>query len=703
MINANHFREVNKMEKVLTTNIRNVALLGHGGCGKTTLAEAILYAAKDIDRVGKVGDGNTVCDYDPEEIKRGFSISTAVASTMWKTMKINIIDTPGYLDFVGETCEGLRAADAAVILVDGRAGLEVGTEIAWDNAKAAGVPRAFFVNKCDDSEARFGRVYNELREKFGNNLCPLFVPVNEERGKVVFVNLLDMSAYTYDQNGARKEIEMTDEYAAVADKYYAPLYEAIAQTSDELMEKFFADEKITRQEAVNAIHDGIITGAIIPVYCGAATNMWGVYNLLDSIAESFPRHTAKETEKIVDGDGEKDIEIKVEGAPSVFVFKTVADQFGKLSIFKVMSGTLKKDTLLHNRVTGADEKFSHIYMLRGKKQIEVDELCCGDIGMTSKLSDTNTSDTLTVSEDICYVPTKFPKPYMSRAVSAGAKGDEDKIAAGIGKLLDEDLTLKFENNAETKQMVLYGMSDIHIDVVVSKLKSRYGVSVELTEPKMAYRETIKGRVQVEGKHKKQSGGSGQYGHVKITFSHGEDDGLTFTQSVVGGSVPKGYYPAVEKGLLEAMQKGVLAGYPVVNLAADLFDGSYHAVDSNEISFKLAAKLAYKEGLPKANPILLEPIVELKVSVPESLVGDVIGDLNKRRGRVGGMNPDPEKEGNTIVEAEVPKGEMSDYTITLRAMTQGRGKFDYEFVRYEEVPGNIAQKIIAEAKNDDDDE
>jgi len=688
------------MAKVLTNDIRNVALLGHGGCGKTTLAEAMLFAAKDIDRIGKITDGNTVCDFDPEEIKRGFSISTAVASTMWKTMKINILDTPGYLDFVGESCEALRAADAAVILVDGKAGLEVGTEIAWDNAKEAGVPRSFFVNKCDDSEARFGRVYNELREKFGNNLCPLFVPVSEERGKAVFVNLLDMSAYTYDQSGARKEIEMTDEYSAVADKYYAPLYEALAQTSDELMEKFFADEKITRQEAINALHDGIIEGSIVPVYCGSATNMWGVYNLLDSIAESFPRHTAKKNETTKDGD---EVEIKVDGDTSVYVFKTVADQFGKMSIFKVMSGTLKKDTTLSNQRSGADEKFSHIYTLRGKKQTEVDELCCGDIGMTSKLSDTATCDTLTAGAAVEYSLINFPNPYMCRAIAAGAKGDEDKIAGGIAKILDEDKTVKYENNAETKQMLIYGMSDIHIDVLVSKLKSRYGVTVSLDDPKVAYRETIKGRSDVEGKHKKQSGGSGQYGHVKMRFSQGTEDGLTFTQSVVGGSVPKGYYPAVEKGLLEAMQKGVLAGYPVVNLAADLYDGSYHPVDSNEISFKLAAKLAYKEGLPKANPILLEPIVELKVSVPDALVGDVIGDLNKRRGRVGGMNPSEKKDGYTIVEAEVPKAEMMDYTVTLRAMTQGRGTFDFDFVRYEEVPGNIAQKIIAESKNNLDEE
>ena len=691
------------MDKVLTANIKNIALLGHGGCGKTTLAESMLFAAKDIDRMGKVGDGNTVCDFDPEEVKRGFSISTSVASTMWKSKRINILDTPGYLDFIGQVCEGLSAADAAVIVVDCRAGLEVGTEIAWDNANSAGVPRAFFINKCDDAEAHFGRTFEELREKFGSNLCPIFVPVNADKSNLVFVNLIEMVAYTYDKSGVRKEVPMTDEYKAAAEEYRAPLFEAIAQTSDELMEKFFADEEITKEEAIAALNVGIVDGSIVPVYCGSATNMWGVYNLLDAVADSFPSFSDTGKVKIADGDEIKEAPIDVDGPCSLFVFKTVADQFGKLTVFKVMSGSVKKDTAFKNSNTGSDEKFSHIYIMRGKKQIEVDELSCGDIGMTSKLSNTGTCDTLSVGGNVTYARIKYPKPYMCRAISAGTKGDEDKISGGISRLLDEDLTLKFENNPETKQMLLYGMSDIHIDVVVSKLKNRYGVSVNLSEPRIAYRETIKGRVQVEGKHKKQSGGSGQYGHVKMTFSHGEDEGLTFTQSVVGGNVPKGYYPAVEKGLLEAMQKGVLAGYPVVNLAADLFDGSYHPVDSNEISFKLAARLAYKEGLPKANPILLEPIVDLKVNVPDGLVGDVMGDLNKRRGRVGGMNPDPERSGYTIVEAEVPKAEMSDYTITLRAMTQGRGKFDFEFVRYEEVPGNIAQKIIAESKNDEDDE
>ena len=440
----------------------------------------------------------------------------------------------------------------------------------------------------------------------------------------------------------------------------------------------------------------------IPVFSGASSKLWGIKGLMDTVADSFPRHTAKKYEKIVSADGEiADLEINPDGDCSIYIFKTLVDQFGKMSLFKVMNGTLKRDMTLKNSRTGSSEKFSHIYILKGSKQTEVESLCCGDIGMISKLSSAATCDTFYAKDAVEYKKTEFPKPYLRKGIMTSDKGDEDKISSAVQKLLDEDPTLKYENNSETKQMLISGMGDIHIDIIASKLKTRYGINIQMSDPKIAYRETIKKSVQAEGKHKKQSGGSGQYGHVKITFSHGDAEGLTFTQSVVGGSVPKGYYPAVEKGLLEAMQKGVLAGYPVVNLAADLYDGSYHPVDSNEISFKLAAKLAYKEGLPKANPVLLEPIGTLTVSVPKDMVGDVMGDLNKRRGHVMGMNPDNNRPGYTLVEAEAPEAEMTDYTISLRAMSQGRGKYNFVFARYDEVPGNEAQKIIAAAKVDND--
>ena len=686
------------MANLTTKSIRNVALLGHGGSGKTTLAEAMLYGSGTIDRFGRTPDGTTICDYDTEEIRRGFSLSLATANLTWKDIKINVLDTPGYLDFSGEVLQGVRVADAAVITIDGKAGLEVGAELAWDYAVEAGIPRAFFVNKCDDPDANFNRVFNDLHEKFGAALCPVFVPIRTSNN-IIMIDLISMKAYRYNDNGKREEFMMRDEWENLATSYKDILNEALAGTSEELMEKYFAGEEITRDEAILALHEGIIAGSIVPVYCGAATKMWGVYALMDAIAESFPRPTARKVEHDVEGN---DVAIDVEGADTaLFVYKTSVDQYGLMSFFKVMNGTLTRDMVLKNLTSGAQEKMGHIYVMRGKKATEVDELVCGDLGMIQKLTGTKTGDTLRLTGDTKYKGIAFPKPYMTRAIVPAAKGDEDKISGGIAKLLDEDRTLIYENNAETKQMTISGLGDIHLDVTVARLKSRYGTGVVLTEPRIAYRESIKGTADVEGKHKKQSGGSGQYGHVKIRFSRGEDEGLTFTSSVVGGTVPKNFYPAVEKGLQEAMERGVLAGYPVVNLCADLYDGSYHPVDSNEISFKLAARLAYKEALPKAKPILLEPVGTLLVTVPDDMVGDVIGDVTKRRGRVLGMNPTEGKAGYTTLEADVPKAEMSDYVIALRASSQGRGRFDFTVKSYEEVPAAVAQKIIADHKVEED--
>ncbi len=681
-----------------TKSIRNIVLLGHGGSGKTTIAEAALYLAKATDRMGKIKDGNTVCDYDAEEIKRGYSLTLSMAPLPWNDCKINFIDTPGFLDFQGEVCAGVRVADAAIIALDGKAGVEVGAELAWDKVEEAGIPKAFFINKCDDPDADFDRVFNELHDQFGTAVCPVLVPVKDGK-KVTFLNLIKMKAYTFDDKGKRTEADLDAKMQEVAESYKEALNEALAATSEELLDKFFEEGEITQEEAIEALHQGIIDGSIVPVFSGSAVNFWGINFLLDTITDSFPRPTARKVEALENGD---EMAVAADGECAIFVFKTIADPFvGKMSFFKVMSGELTSDMTLKNTATGAAEKMAHIYTIRGKKQTEVTSLACGDIGMIAKLANTNTNDTLTLESDIQYKKIVFPKPYMVQAIMPAAKGDEDKISGGIARLLEEDPTLVYENNAETKQMTLAAMGDIHFAVVVSKLKSRFGTSVEMTAPKIAYRETIKGTADVEGKHKKQSGGSGQYGHVKMRFSHGEDEGLTFTQSVVGGTVPKNFYPAVEKGLQEAMVKGVLAGYPVVNLAADLYDGSYHPVDSNEISFKLAARLAYKAGLPQAKPVLLEPVGTLYATVPDALVGDVIGDLNKRRGRVLGMNPAEKKSGYTVVEADVPKAEMMDYTISLRAMSQGRGTYDFVVDRYEEVPGAVAQKVIAEADNSDD--
>ena len=690
------------MEKVFTKSIRNVALLGHSGGGKTSLAESMLYISRVTDRLGNITDGNTVCDYDPEEIKRGYSVSAAMAPMLWNGTKINILDTPGFFDFEAEVRQCVRVADAAIIVVDGKAGIEVGTEIGWNLATEAGIPKAFFINRFDDGEARFYKVFSAIREKYGLTVCPIQIPIIDDDTVIGFANLVEMCVYTFERTtGEYVRSSIPEKFADVCEEYHNMLLEAIAQTSDDLMDKFFNEEPISREEALDAIHNGIITGDIVPVFCGAALKNWGIKTFLDTIAESFPRPLARKVEHLVDEEGnlvETPIEMDSPNT-SLFVFKTVADPFvGKMSFFKVMNGELKKDMVLRNTTTGANEKLNKLFFLRGKKQTDVDVLCCGDIGVTAKLSNTNTNDTLTTaSADVKYAPIVYPRPYYTMAITPKAKGDEDRISNGMARILEEDMTVKYENNSETKQLTVSGLGDIHLDIVVNKLCNRFGANVELTKPKLAYRETIKKSVEVEGKHKKQSGGSGQYGHVKIKFSPGEAEGLTFTETVFGGAVPKNFFPAVEQGLRDCMAKGVLAGYPVVHLAANLYDGSYHDVDSNEISFKLAAAIAYREGLPKASPVILEPVGALKVYVPDNYVGDIMGDLPKRRGRVMGI--ETAGEGVQVVLAEVPFAEMTDYVIALRASTQGRGRFDFDFIRYEEVPQNLTDKIIADAKND----
>ena len=684
------------MADYTTKNIRNIVLLGHGSTGKTSLIEAMLFREKLIDRLGKTTEGNTVCDYDTEETKRGFTLSAAMVNFVHNDIKINVIDTPGYLGFRGEAKQAARVADAAIIVVDGRTGVQVGTDLGWDYATEAGIPKAFFINRFDDGEARFAKAFSALRDRYGVSVCPIIIPMIEADKVAGFLNLIDMKVYTYDEVGnLSKGDKIPSDFIGTAHEYRDMLLESIAGTSDALMDKYFEDpESITREEAVEAIHEGIIHGGIVPVICGSAAKVWGIAPLLDVIADSFPRPTARGTEKSVDG---SDIAIDKEGDPAVFVFKTVADPFvGKMTYFKVMNGTLKRDTVLKN-ARGGEEKFNKIYTMCGKKQTEVDALCCGDIGVTAKLNDTNTNDTLSTSGTVQYAHVVSPTPYMAKGIVPVSKGDEDKISQGIARLLEEDLTLRYENNAETRQRLVYGLGDIHLDVTVAKLKSRYGVSVALEKQKIAYREAIRKKVSVEGKHKKQSGGHGQYGHVKMEFSPSDTAGLTFTESTVGGSVPKNFHPAVQKGLEEAMKKGVLAGFPMTGLKANLFDGSYHDVDSSEMAFKMAASIAYKEGMKQASPVLMEPVMAISVFVPDSMVGDILGDFNKRRGRVLNITPDETKNGSTIIEAEVPQAEVLEYTVALRSMTQGRGRYDMEFVRYEEVPQSVADVVIAENK------
>ncbi len=673
-----------------TKQIRNLALLGHGGSGKTSLAESMLYIAGATDRLGSIGQSNTVCDYDAEEKARGFTLSATPAYMSWKDTKINVLDTPGFLDFAGEVKQAVRVADAAVICVDGKAGVEVGTELAWDAACEAGIPRAFFVNKCDDPETKFARVFHQIHATFGVSVCPVFIPV--ETGKdVTMIDLIDMQAFKYDEKGHRESVGMRINWEQTAHDYKDALNEALAGTSDELMEKYFDGESFTKEEAVEALHEGIIRGAIVPVYCGSATNLWGVVAMLNAIAESFPRPTARKVEKDLGG---KPVAIDVEGEPALFVYKTIADPFvGKMSFFKVMSGVLRKDMALRNIRTGDTEKMAHIYIMKGKEQVEVEELACGDFGMIAKLANTNTNDTLRASGDTVYAPVKYPTPYMCRGITPETAKDESKISQAIAKMLEEDLTLRYENNPETKQMLIYGVGDMHLSVLASKLKSRFGTSVKLDEPKIAYREKITKSCDVEGKHKKQNGGSGQYGHVKIRFAPGEDEGLTFVDATVGGSVPKNFIPHVQKGLEDAMAKGAV-GFPLVQLKAELYDGSYHAVDSDEMSFKTAANLAYKKCLELSAPVLLEPVGDLVVTVPDALVGDVMGDLNKRRGSVMGMHPYEGKAGYTCIQAMAPKSELGDYPIALRAMSQGRGWFDFDVTGYDVVPKNVQDKVIA---------
>ncbi len=685
------------MPSIDMKRIRDVALLGHSGSGKTSLADAMLYLCGGADRLGKTADGNSAFDTDPEEIKRKISITAGFAPLMWKDIKINIIDTPGFSEFAGEVSQALRVADSAIIVLDAKAGIEVGTELAWDAAESAGIPKALFLNKFDDNEARFGKLLDALHEKFGRAICPITIPMVKDGAVHGAIDLVDMEAHSFDEKGMHHVLPIPEESNEAVGKFREMLLEAVAGTDEDLMNKYFGGEEITANEIRNAVHEGIIHGDIVPCFCGCATRLWGVWTLLNSISESFPRHSAKGTETAQDGSA---IEIQPEGAPAVFVFKTVADPFvGKTSFFKVMSGTVRPDVTLKNVRTGESLKLSKLYQMKGKQSVEVTELSCGDIGYTAKLSGVDTCDTLSWNGDVEYRRIDYPLPFYTKALKPLAKGDEEKISSGISRILDEDKTLRYEVNKETSQMLLTGIGGTHLDVTLEKLKSRYGVGVELVEKKIAYRETIRKSCKVEGKHKKQSGGHGQYGHVKIEFSPGQEPGLTFTESIFGGSVPKNFHPAVEKGLLECMSKGVLAGYPVVNLAANLYDGSYHDVDSSEMSFKMAAAIAFREGLPQCAPVLLEPVGELRVTIPDSLMGDVIGDLNKRRGRILGMNQAEEKRGYSIIEAEVPEAEMGDFAHALRAISQGRGSFAFYFKEYQEAPSNVAEKIIEAAKKE----
>ncbi len=678
-------------------NIRNVCLLGHGGNGKTTLAESMLFQTGAIDRMGKVADGNTVSDYDPEEARRQFSISTSVIPVEYKGCKINVLDTPGYFDFTGEVMEALRVADAAVIVCSAKGGMSVGAEKAWKWCETHKLPRILYISKTDEENSDYNAAFETLREKFGKNVAPVVAPIWDESKKVIgIIDVLNKRAYDI-EGGKRHEIPVPDNKQDVLDELYNALVESVAETSEEFMDRFFNGEEFTYAEMIQGLHTGVKDLSLFPVVCGSAISGLGTQMLLDNIVNLLPNPLEGKGEVGEDDHGDMvDFAVSPGAVPGAFVWKTVSDQYGKYSFVKVVSGTLESDMPIVNARTGVTEKLGRLYLIKGKKYEEVKKLSCGEIGAVGKMDKVKTGDTLCDARNVVKLSgIEFPEPCYSVAITPKTKGQEDKIAAGLLRMNEEDLTFTLVNNAETHQMVVSGTGDMQMDVLLSKLKSRFAVDAELAEPRVPYREKIRKKVEVQGRHKKQTGGHGQFGDVWMRFEPGESEELEFCEAVVGGAVPRNYFPAVEKGMREAVVHGVLAGYPVVYLKATLFDGSYHPVDSSEMAFKTAVQLAYKAGMPQASPVLLEPIGELKVTIPDNYMGDIIGDLNKRRGRVMGMNPDG--EGNQVVEAEVPMAEMGRYAIDLRSMTQGRGSFTFHFVRYEEATPQAQEKAIAEAK------
>lgn len=681
--------------------IRNICLLGHSGSGKTALAESLLYMTGAIDRMGKNADGNTVCDSDPEEIRRHISISTSVVPLEYHNTKINLLDTPGGFDFSGAVMEALRAADAAILVCSAKDGITVGFEKAWKYCEERNMPRFIYISKVDEENSDYNATFNALRESYGNKIAPVVVPIWDAQKKVTgIIDVLNKRAYEM-KNLKRVEIAIPDGKESVIDEFNDALKESVAETDEELMERFFAGEDFTYAEMIKGLHKGVTDLSLFPVLCGSAVTCLGSLMLMDHIVDLLPNPVEGNYHKATRADGEtEEFVVSPGGVPAAFVFKTVSDQYGKYSYVKVLSGTITSDTPLVNARTGETEKLGRLYTMCGKKNTEVKELNCGDIGAIGKMDKVRTGDTLCDPRKVVSLKgIPYAAPCYSMAIAPKVKGQEEKVGMGLNRLNEEDPSFTVASNPETKQLVISGAGDQQLDVLVSKLKSRFGVDAVLSPAKVAYRERIKKKVEAHGRHKKQTGGSGQFGDVWVRFEPQEEqEEMIFAEEVFGGSVPRNFYPAVEKGLREAVQKGPLAGYPLVNLKATLYDGSYHPVDSNEVAFKTAAILAYKEGIPNANPTILEPIGSLAVTIPDSYMGDVIGDLNKRRGRVMGMNP--VHGGSTVVEAEVPMADMGSYAIDLRAMTQARGSFTLTFERYEEVPKANQAKIIEEAKKDE---
>ena len=681
-------------------DIRNLALLGHGGDGKSALCESMLYVTKAITRLGKRADGTTVSDFDDEEKKRQYSIKTSVIPVEFGGCKLNVLDNPGYFDFAAEIVQSLRVADAGLICLTAKSGIAVGTEKGWKSLADAGLPAMFYVSKLDEEHANFFNTFDSLRDIFGASVIPFTFPILHGEEAVGVVDLVSKKAY--DVSG--KEIALPAEAEEKIEEYMAELNEQVAETDEALMEKFFMEEPFTEEELLKGIKEGIRQRSVTPVFCGCAMNGLGTAALLDNLVRFAPSPLEGKPAVRVDEEGkESEFPLNPDGPATAFVFNTVADQYGKNSYFKVLSGNIEDTMTVVNTRTGDNEKLGNTFFPKGKDNAKTAKVCCGDIGVFTKLASVRTGDTLCQPGKLVTIkPMTYAEPCYRMAIYAKTKGQEDKVAAGLVKLNEEDASFTYGNDPETKEMIIAGVCDIHLSVIIAKLLSKYKVEAELRPAKIAYRETIKKKVEIHGRHKKQSGGHGQFGDVYIRFEpQSESEDMIFADETVGGCVPKNFIPSVEKGLRNCVGKGVLAGYPVVFLKATLYFGSYHPVDSSDMAFQTAAGIAYKEGLPTAGPTLLEPIGELKVFIPDANMGDIIGDLNKRRGRVMGMNPDPDNRGWQIVEAEVPMGEMSSYAIDLRSMSQGRGSYSLKFVRYEEVPQINQAKIIEDAKKADE--
>ena len=685
------------MKVYRTDEIRNVVLLGHGGSGKTSLAEAMLYVSGAVSRMGKISESNTTSDFDKEEQKRGFSISTSLIPIEWEKAKINILDTPGYFDFVGEVEEAVSAADAAVIVVSGKAGVQVGTEKAWELCDKYNLPRMVYVTEMDMDDASFRQVVEDLTVRYGKKIAPHFQPIRENEKLVGYINIIKNAGRRYTGIGQREECEIPDYCLPNLKILRDSLMEAVAETSEEFMDRYFEGDEFSIEEIRAAMRTEVMDGDIVPVAMGSNVQAQGVANLLSDIVRFFPSPDKRSCAGIHRTKSEiYEADYDFSKAKSAYVFKTMVDPFiGKYSFVKVCSGVLKGDDVLYNADADAEEKPGKLYTMCGNKPTEVSELFAGDIGAIAKLGSTKTGDTLsTKNTPITYSRTDYSVPYTYMRYKTLTKGDEDKVSQALQKMMAEDVTLRAVNDSENRQSLLYCIGDQHLELAASKLAARYKVEIKLETPKVAFRETIRKKSDVDTKYKKQSGGHGQYGHVKMRFEPSGDleTPYVFEEEVVGGAVPKNYFPAVEKGLQDSVVKGPLAGYPVVGVKAVLYDGSYHPVDSSEMAFKTATIQAFKKGFMEAGPVLLEPIASLKVTVPDDYTGDVMGDLNKRRGRVLGMTP--VSGGKQIIEADIPMTGLFGYCTVLRSMTGGRGTYEYQFARYEQAPSDVQEKEIA---------